>query len=77
MGRTYTGVGEKCEGGVAAMNLYRLTTTPHHPPSPCVVGWKVEKSGNEGVKLSLGKRGDRGKGVILILVFVSCYPNTF
>ncbi|KAK4824529.1 hypothetical protein QYF61_016109 [Mycteria americana] len=54
----HTGVGEQCyEEGAAEKTRYGLTTTliPHPPVL-------LEREKEEGVKLNMGRRGDRGKG---------------
>lgn len=77
--RTHTGAGEKCEEeGMAERSCCRLTTT-HHSPSPLrCSGQRVGRgSGDEEVKLSLGKKGGWREDGGLILVFVSQHPNLF
>lgn len=77
--RAYRGVGEKCEEEEAAAgrNCYGLTDcNPHSLSLPhCSVGAEGRGVGTEGLKLSVGK--DRGKGVVLIFVFISHYSNLF
>jgi len=64
------------EEGAAEMKHYELTAIPiPHPPVPLGV-WEGGYRGvrNEGVKLSLGRRG-YGGGVIVFLCFST--PNSF
>ena len=56
VGRTHTGVGEECkEEGAAERSCYGLTPAPIPHPSAPPEG-RGRGAGNEGVKLSLGRR---------------------
>lgn len=72
LGRTHTGVGEKCEKeGAAERSSYRLTTAPHpHPPVGPRVGREADDSGmNEGLKMSLGQRARGWRKHIVLICF--------
>jgi len=59
---------------MAEGNSYGLTTTPI--PHPCCVAVpppSAPGAGNEGLKLSPGKRKGSGEGV-LVFVFISRHP---